>query len=299
VNGTVHALRQQKGVYAVMETVTPAMAKKWLEKMHINRKLSQSKAVDYAIAMDEGKWSENGESIKFMADGTMIDGQHRCQAAVLADKSFRCLVVYGITDDTAFATVDVGKTRSHADIFHIAGYPSANLASGAALLVYQYRNNLIQPSGGASRRHVKGSKKLLEKLGNLPIKSADASKEELLSFAEPVKDRIIAAVRFAENIKAGKLISRGMVAGCYFIFSEKSETDAERFFLDLFEGVGLSGSDPVYWLRERLISNMASPHKLQRGAVLMLVFKAWNKRRGGEKTKTLKLIEGEEFQKAK
>jgi hypothetical protein len=92
-------------------------------------------------------------------------------------------------------------------------------------------------------------------------------------------------------------LSTGMVAGCYFLFCEKSEPDAERFFMDLCEGVGLSGSDPVYWLRERLMANMAAPHKLTRGAILTLVFKAWNKRRAGDKTKTLKLVEGEAFPK--
>lgn len=294
MNGTVHQLRPNRHIEAVMMTITPAMAKKWLEKMVKNRPLSESKCVEYGIVMDEGKWSENGESIKFMEDGTLFDGQHRLQACILADKPFRCLVVTGITDPSAFATVDVGKVRPHSDIFAIAGYPDSANCSTVAMLVYQYKNGVFSAKGGVARRYTKNSKKFLEKLEHLPTK-AGVSKEELLRFAEPFKDRIIGAVRFAGSLKTNKMLSRGLVAGCYFLFSEKSDADGKRFFMDLCEGLGLSGSDPVYWLRERLISNMAAPHKLRRGAILHLILKAWNKRRAGEKTKTLKLIEGEEF----
>jgi len=281
----------------ILETITPSMAAKWLQTMVNNRTLSQSKAIEYAVAIDDDRWVVNGETIKFDSDGRLFDGQHRLQGCVLADKPFKSYVAYGISDSDAFATVDVGKNRSHGDVFSIAGYPSCNLASGAALLIYQYKNNHFGPGGSISRRYTKGSKEILKKLDRLPIKNAAVTKEELLNFASPFKDRLIAAVRFAENVKTKKMLSSGMVAGCYFLFCEKSEDDATRFFTDLSEGVGLSGSDPVYWLRERLMTNMAAPNKLQRGAILQLIFKAWNKRRAGEKTKTLKLIEGEEFPK--
>ena len=291
----VVALRQARKPEVVLETISPSMAAKWLQKMVNNRTLSQAKAIEYAVAIDDARWVVNGETIKFDADGNLIDGQHRLQGCVLADKPFKSYVAYGIADPEAFATVDVGKNRSHGDVFSIAGYPSCNIASGAALLIYQYKNKQFGPGGSTNRRYTKGSKEMLRKLDRLPIKGATVSKDELLGFAAPFKERLIAAVRFAENVKARKMLSTGMVAGCYFLFCEKSEDDAKRFFFDLCEGVGLSGSDPVYWLRERLMANMAAPNKLQRGAVLVLLLKAWNKRRAGEKTKNLKLIDNEEF----
>lgn len=292
---SVIQLKQTKKAEVILETVTPAMASKWLQTMVNNRTLSQSKAIEYAISIDDDRWSVNGETIKFDAEGRLFDGQHRLQACVLADKPFKTYVAYGISDTDAFSTVDVGKNRSHGDVFSIAGYPSCNLASGAALLVYQYKNKHFGPGGSINRRYTKGSKDILKKLDRLPVKGATVTKEELLNFAAPFKERLIAAVRFAENVKTKKMLSSGMVAGCYFLFCEKSEDDAKRFFMDLSEGVWLSGSDSVYWLRERLMTNMANPNKLQRGAILTLVFKAWNKRRANEKTKTLKLVEGEEF----
>ncbi len=294
---TVVQLKPVRKPEVILETITPAQASKWLLTMVNNRTLSQSKAIEYAIAIDDARWVVNGETIKFDAEGRLFDGQHRLQGCVLADKPFKSYVAYGISDTDAFSTVDVGKNRSHGDVFSMAGYPSCNLASGAAMLIYQYKNDLFGPGGSTNRRYTKNAKTILKKLDRLPLKGASVTKEELLSFAAPFKDRLIAAVRFAENVRARKMLSTGMVAGCYFLFCEKSEVDAQRFFVDLCEGVGLSGSDPVYWLRERLMTNMAAPNKLTRGAVLMLIFKAWNKRRAGDKTKTLKLIEGEEFPK--
>lgn len=297
MNGTVHALKTMPKAGIVLETVTPSMAQKWLLTMIGNRPLSQGKAIEYAIVMEEGRWSVNGETVKFDADGRLFDGQHRLQACALADKPFKTYVAYGISDEDAFATVDVGKTRSHGDIFGIAGYPDSNVSSGAALLVYQFKNNLISMSGDASRRMKRGSAKFLAKLDKLPVKAVHVTKEELLKFAEPFKDRLIGAVRFAGNIRC-KLLTKNTIAGCYLLFSEKSDVDAKSFFVDLSEGVGLSSSDPVYRLRERLIGNQAGLHKLKRGAILMLLFKAWNKRRAGEKLKmAIKLVEGEEFPK--
>ena len=299
MNTNVVALRKAAGQSVLLETITPQLAEKYLARMVANRPLNQGKSVEYALAIDEGRWSVNGETIKFDNDDQLIDGQHRLQGCVLAGRSFQSYVVRGIHDPNAFATVDVGKTRNHGDVFGIAGYPQSNLVSVAAMLVYKYKNGILTTSGSNGRRYVKGSKTILKKLEKLPVKSVEITKADLLKFAEPFKDRLIAAVREAEKFRTGKLIATGTVAGCYFLMAEKAEVDAKRFWTDLIEGVGLSSSDPVYWLRERLIANMAATHKLQRGAILHLVFKAWNKRRDGERTKTLKIVQGEAFPKIK
>lgn len=121
---TVVQLKPTRKPEVVLETITPAQAAKWLQTMVNNRTLSQAKAIEYAIAMDDARWVINGETIKFDAEGRLFDGQHRLQGCVLADKAFKSYVAYGITDQDAFSTVDVGKNRSHGDVFSIAGYPS-------------------------------------------------------------------------------------------------------------------------------------------------------------------------------
>src|SRR6266850_4515569 len=123
-----------------LETITPVMAKKWLEMIATNRPLSDSKCLEYAIEMEEGKWIINGETIKFNGDGTLFDGQHRLQACILSEKPFKSFVIRGIEDKMAFATVDVGKIRSGGDIFFIAGYKDQNSAAACAMWIYLYKN---------------------------------------------------------------------------------------------------------------------------------------------------------------
>lgn len=289
----------QKGL--VVETITPKMAEAMLKNMVANRGVSDGKVLEYAIEMEGGRWSLNGETVKFNVEGQLFDGQHRLRACVLADKPFKTYVAYGISDENAFATVDVGKNRSHQDIFSISGYPSAALASSTAMTVYLYKHDMLTLKGPrGTQRYAKGSSGVTAKLKAMPPKGAVVSKEELAMFAEPMKDRVIGAVRFAQNTPGGKLVPKAMIGGLYFLFAEKSEADAKRFFADLCEGVGLSSSDPVYRLRERLIANAASMNKLSRWAVMLLTVKAWNKRRSGEKAMmSLKLTDGEEFPKIK
>jgi hypothetical protein len=49
-------LKPSRKSEVVLETITPAMASKWLQTMVNNRTLSQSKAIEYAIAIDDSQW---------------------------------------------------------------------------------------------------------------------------------------------------------------------------------------------------------------------------------------------------
>lgn len=284
-----------------LETITPVMAKKWLEKMIANRPLSEGKSLEYAISMDEGKWSLNGETIKFDNKDRLFDGQHRLSACVLAEKPFKSYVVRGVEDPMAFATVDVGRARTHADIFDIAGIANANIASNAASWIYMYKNDMLGPNGAKQRRFTKAdlSPGILGKVEALPVKGGMA-KDVLLKFMHPHKTKLSDAVKFANNQRKGnKIISRGALAGAYFLFSEKSEVAAGKFFRDLLEGTELQADDAVFRLRERLMMNKASKKKLNRYQIFHLTVKAWNKRRAGEKVghTGLRVMPGEDFYK--
>src|SRR5258708_4531118 len=179
-----------------LETITPVVAKKWLEKMIANRPLSEGKSLEYAIAIDEGKWSVNGETIKFDNKDRLFDGQHRLSACVLAEKPFKSYVVRGIEDQMAFATVDVGRARTHGDIFDIAGYTNANIAATAAMIIYTYKNDMLASFGLKQRRYAKGlSGPVVEKLDTMPVKGG-IRKDVLLKFCAPFKSKIMEAVKF-------------------------------------------------------------------------------------------------------
>lgn len=64
-------------------TITPSMAKKLLDNQIGNRPLNPSRVIQYALAMEAGKWRNNGAPIILNDEGKMFDGQHRCEAAIL------------------------------------------------------------------------------------------------------------------------------------------------------------------------------------------------------------------------
>ena len=170
-----------------VETITPVMAKKWLGTMISNRPISDSKCLEYAIEMEQGKWILNGETIKFNGNGALFDGQHRLQGCVLAEKAFKSYVIRGIEDKMAFATVDVGKLRSGGDIFGLGGYKDQNNAAAVAMWLYQYRHGLITRGGhGTSVRRFskeqQAGSRVLQKAG-LKVKPSVVSKEMLLALS--------------------------------------------------------------------------------------------------------------------
>lgn len=282
---------------AKVETITPAEAKKMLGTMRKNRPLSDGKVIEYAVAMDRGEWEMNAETIKFDDQGRLFDGQHRLQACVLADKPFRSLVARGVTGENAFATVDVGKNRTHGDVFGIAGFSNPSLVASVAMIVMLFTRGKLSWNGPTNigRTERPSNSSLASKIKRMPGRGADVPKEELLKFAEPLTDGLMSAARFAETWKQPRLLPRALAGGGYYLFRDKSFDNAEQFFRDIDEGVNLLKTDAVYHLRERLISNSQSDAKLNRWTVLGLMVKAWNKRRAGETLRFLRVQEGEDF----
>lgn len=279
---------------AVLEHVTPAKAEEYLKSMIGNRPVSETKKWEYAYAIDEGRWLVNGSTLVFNDKGQMIDGQHRCLACVLADKTFITYVVRGIGNPDAFATIDTGKTRTHADVFGISGWQNNKTASGAALLIYTYQKKQMT-IGGIINRMVRKNSALALKMKARP-NAAPVSREELVTFAKGIADELNTAVRFANSSKATRVMPAASVAAMYFLFRDKARYEADRFFNDLGEGAGLQKSDPVYVLREKLlVSKGAAKAKLNRWTIIAFTIKAWNARRANDSINVLRMQEGEKF----
>lgn len=290
----------------VVESITPAKAKEMLASMVNNRDMSQSKVIEYAIAMDEGRWSLNGETIKFDKDGRLFDGQNRLNGCILADKPFRTYVVRGIEDPEAFSTVDVGKNRSGADIFGIAGFVSPWVASGAATIIYSFKHTKISWNGPIERRtrlkkSLLGQRILSERTlrGASNIGSSSTlSKQELVAFSNTIRDELMSACRYAQASKANRVVGVSTLAGLFYLFREKNAVEAHAFFDQLGEGAGLAATDPILHLRNRLQeyrSKRGTGQKVSRWYWVGLIVKTWNRRRAGVPTRKLYVAENEAF----
>ena len=91
-----------------------------------------------------------------------------------------------------------------------------------------------------------------------------------------------------------------MFGALYFLFSEKSESQAEAFFDQLCSGVGLFENSPILTLRNRLTKHKGhlrheSSQKITE--TMNLVIHAWNKYRKNEYLKNFKYVENQEFLK--
>ena len=84
---------------AVIETITPEQAKKYLKKGYQNRQHLDKKYVQkLAEDMKNGKWKTSAEPIIFSEDNTLLDGQHRLAALVLSEMTEDFLVIRGFNE---------------------------------------------------------------------------------------------------------------------------------------------------------------------------------------------------------
>lgn len=282
-----------------VESITPAKAEAYLKTMIANRHVSQAKVLEYAISMDEGKWSLNGETIKFNSDGQLFDGQQRLNACILAGKPFLTYVVRGINDPDAFATVDTGKARTHADVFAISGWQNNKIASAVAMVILLLEQKRVNWSGPETRVKRSTAPTITAKLRQMPNRAIAVSRNELVHFAEKNSEALQQAVRFAACSKAARLVPGASIAALYYVFRKIAPFDADTFFQALAEGAGLQKSDPVLVLREKLSRSKMSKEKLTRWAIIGFTIKTWNKRRANEPMQSLRVIEGERFPVAK
>jgi hypothetical protein len=97
-----------------IENITPAVAKAYLATSEGNRNLKHAHLASLVSMINSDQFVMNGSPIRFDQAGHLIDGHHRLNAIVIADRAVRMLVIRGISLE-AKQTIDVGVPRSVAD----------------------------------------------------------------------------------------------------------------------------------------------------------------------------------------
>ncbi len=126
----------QSALYSRVELITPEIAKVWLANNTGNRKIRKSRVEVYALAMARGEWQITHQGIAFDTDGRLLDGQHRLEAIVQYGRPVEMMVTRNIPSD-GFHIMDMGMTRSHADVLGI----DSKIASVASALCNMRYNN--------------------------------------------------------------------------------------------------------------------------------------------------------------
>lgn len=113
------------------EFITPEIAEAMLKKNTRNvRGISPEKLRQYVNDLKSGRWEDNGETIKFYADGTLFDGQHRLAAIVKSGISVWLHVARGIDEDVLIT--DVGYIRQ---VHQLAGVRVCDAGLTSALML--------------------------------------------------------------------------------------------------------------------------------------------------------------------
>jgi hypothetical protein len=252
---------------ATLKSISPAMAAEMLEKNTRNRPLNRFHVKRLAREMEMGRWKFNGDAIRF--NGTnMIDGQHRCAAAMQSNCSFEALVIEGLDSDV-FATIDTGKRRDAGDTLALIGVKNSRKVASALLFVNRITTG--------------------QALCNARTGVTNSEVEDLYLKFPGIEE----SVRLVESKTA--ICSRSVLAGLHYLFALRDKPAADKFVEDVKTGKNLSEGDGVYLLRERLVQNSYMKQKLRSEFVAALAIKAWNARRAGKKTSLLKFLDSESF----
>lgn len=256
--------------YELVE-ITPAVAEEMLGRNRHNRGLRPRIVTAYSLDMAQGRWMENGESIKIALDGTLLDGQHRLSAVIDSGTTQPMLVISDLPL-SAQDTVDTGARRGFADVLKLR--KESNWTDVASIT---RRVNLWQR--GARRGSANSQPSVPQMLATL-----DAHPE--IRYSAEV------ALRVARRLP----IQKSVVGLCHWLFGQLDVTDSpkdcEHFFDLLAEGDGLSRTHPVFVLRRTVID--ASLSKSGRGGgiseTLLTVYmiKTWNAYREGREMSILR-----------
>jgi hypothetical protein len=115
-------LRETEVVESYVARVTPQLAETLLKDNSSNRRINGKRVTSYSKTIKDGEWKLTGQPIILSEDGSVIDGQHRLYAVIVAGRAIDVLIVkLRATDDKGELTalnvpVDIGYRRNISNI---------------------------------------------------------------------------------------------------------------------------------------------------------------------------------------
>jgi hypothetical protein len=212
--------------------IDPDVARAMLAFNIGNRNLNEPHVKTLANDMANGRWIQNGETIKFDESGKLLDGQKRLHAVIKADVRISFLVVRGLKSE-AQATMDIGQIRTVGNQLKIMGISRFDATAGLSLALWRYENHP-------------------DKVWNSSVK---ASKPEQIAYVQENIDLLQPAVVTAEEAYRTNRIrisSYGPVAVLAFVTGYEKEF--AKFHAGFVSGAGLRQGDPRLALRSRVLN---------------------------------------------
>jgi hypothetical protein len=240
---------------------TPAMATKMLEGNVLNRKIKDKLVKFYADQMKRNMWLQDGSTLKFAADGTLLDGQHRLWACIEANVPFTSLVAENV-DKNTFVVIDTGAGRTPGDVIDIAGHKQhSSVIASAALHIMNYRTADV--NSFKKRR----------------------SRQDVLAFVQD-NEELVEFCTLARCIKSVMRKQASVAIAISFLASKRYPQQSRNFLHKFMSGEDLNAKSPILVLRNRLLGERL----LRPVERLSLTANAWNAYIAGRQVSTLKVI---------
>jgi len=271
-----------KGIKAGIINITPEQAKKMLENNDHNRSLARGNVAAYAHDMINGNWQFNGVPILMSDNGMLLDGQTRLNAIVKANISQDIVVIVGLPSEV-FKTIDTGRKRNGSDVLTIEGVEPAKARVLAALIVRILKG--IQ----SNTTDIWSSSVNRVKTDSL-TQTIFITNGSIVEYYRTNKSEVTEVVDFTTRYvnKSKKVLFLVTLTYAFWNLRRVNINDAEEFYIKLATGEGLSGFDPAFQLREKLISiKNSDTEKVPAWHYPALIYKAWNSFRKNEEIKKL------------
>jgi hypothetical protein len=221
----------------------------------------------YARDMANDNWRFTGDAIKFAADGTLLDGQHRLLAIIKSGVTLDILTVYGLEVD-AQDVMDTGAKRGAHDQLGLHGYSNvAALAATTRLCINYLAGNFTK----AGQHHI------------APVTNA-----EVIAFVGDNPD-LVDAVTWMKNGKRNLPIRPSTASFTLWALRRIDEDQANAMFEDLAELRTGGKGDPRYTLIRRLEAVKRDRERMSAVTESHYVFRTWNALRRGESLGNIKI----------
>ena len=249
----------KQGMY--LETITPVMAIRMLEKNKLNRPMRDPHIRSMGKDMRAGNWRVTGDCIKFDKDGNILDGQQRLRAISLVGTAIETYVVYGI-DPAAKTVMDTGKVRTASDVLAFDGVIPRIAKIVGPTISWIFRYQSIVTKGKYSSAYTNAE--ALEFFRN---------NTELADFADLISG-------WPKNRRP---ISASTLTFIFFEIARFDDVLGLDFIEKLCTGARMEETEPVYHARNFLEDDLRATTKMSEKQRIALVIKAWNRTRKGDR----------------
>lgn len=243
-----------------------------------NRRANKNHIKALALNMANGTWRYNGDPLRFDANGTLIDGQHRLMAQVMSGKTILYNVIAGL-DPECIKAIDIeAKTRNLSDLFYMDGIKNAFALAGAINRYFSLSFDLV--SFSAPKNNGAGQ-------STSAVRSKASAEERYdfyynnQSFVDLATEN---ALQFYRKMRIMQVSDLGGLFMYLYIDKHHSYDEIEKFINQLFTS---SEINCINELRRKFIQDLTASKKMSGSFRQNLFAKTWNYYIKGKDVKVL------------